>query len=58
MRNTDDLETLRKARPYLRSLLAFFVHLRSPEVPAANCYVTADQFLVQLEHDIKRQAGQ
>ena len=48
----DDLEELRKARPYLRSAAAFLIYLVKPHVPHAAAYLIADEFLDQLAEDV------
>lgn len=48
-----DLETLKQAKPYIRSILAFLLKLRVPTNPATSCYCDADDFISQLERDVK-----
>ena len=51
-----DLEALMKARPYIRSVLAFLIYLRNGEklngLTAAYC--KADEFLGALHDDVQR----
>lgn len=49
-----DLETLRKAKPYIRGILTFILGLTSPHSSQSEDYATADKFIRQLEEDIKK----
>lgn len=51
----EDLDTLKKGTPYIRSILAFLLHLRfggSTENISTN-YRTADFYIKQLTKDVK-----
>lgn len=60
----DDLDTLDKGRPYLRSTLAFLVYLRfgrradsrlvTVDAEMAVAYATADGFIGKLTGDMER----
>ena len=49
----DNLETFAQARPFLRTAMAFLLHMRDLSMPGPVCYVAADHFLDQLETDLK-----
>lgn len=49
-----DLETLRAARPYLRSGLAFIVWLVRRDIPLEEAPEWADSFLDTLEQDLEK----
>lgn len=54
--DNNDLEVLRKGKPYLRSIVALLVWLRLGEDGKENVkrsYVYADTFLAQLEQDVR-----
>jgi hypothetical protein len=49
----DDLETVEKALPYIRSILAFIYQIRFARgVP--DSYVAADEFINQLKRDLNK----
>lgn len=48
-----DLETVRQARPYIRTVMAFLFSLKEPYASVQSCYGRADMFLDQLEKDIE-----
>ena len=50
-----DLETLKKARPYLRTILAILFKLNRIKNSVEEDYKLADVYLRQLEKDIKDQ---
>jgi hypothetical protein len=51
-----DLEVLRQARPYVRSVLAFLIYLRNGEKlnGLAASYCKADEFLGVLHDDVEK----
>jgi hypothetical protein len=57
LNKSEDLEVIRQARPYVRSILAFVAFLRwgREKRDAAFCYEMADVFLDQLRADVKKQ---
>lgn len=62
MKTETDLEVLAKAKPYIRSILAFVSHIRwgqhhSGAKVVQYHYDTADIFLQKLEDDIKKREG-
>ncbi len=53
MDRISDLDTLKDAKPFLRSILAFLVYLRYAS-PYDTCYAKADSFIAQLEADLEK----
>jgi hypothetical protein len=55
-----EIDELKRARPYLRSVLAFLVYLRfGPGLephPFIDCYEAADHFLMVLRNDLRTEA--
>ena len=51
-----DLEVLRQARPYVRSVLAFLIYLRNGEKlnGLTAAYLKADEFLGHLHDDVEK----
>ena len=47
----DDLEALAQGLPYIRSIMAFLIHLRLTD-PPPKCYAKADEFIAQLKADL------
>lgn len=59
MPGTTDLEDLKQARPYIRSVVALALYLRfggsfagKPTPTVDDCYRAADLFVDQLEADV------
>lgn len=50
-----DVEELRKARPYIRSVLAFLIYMRYEGAPSDMSYRIADAFIDQLAADLEAQ---
>lgn len=55
-----DVDELRKARPYIRSVLAFLIYIRQWKlgdgvVAVANAYDRGDEFIHHLESDLDGQ---
>lgn len=60
----EDLQTIKKARPYIRSIASFILFLRFGAVASHSdgsikeqirgCYTMADEFAAQLEEDVAK----
>jgi len=50
----DDREIVAKAKPFIRSVLAFLIYLRRGAAPGSvvECYPDADNFIAQLQQDM------
>lgn len=55
MKRKEDIEVLKQARPYLRSLLAFIIYLRWGKYPHDKkfAYREADEFVRDLEQEVE-----
>lgn len=45
-------EAVTSAQPIIRSILAFILHVKDPQLGVPKCYADADKFLVQLKKDL------
>lgn len=45
-------EAVASAQPIIRSILAFILHVKDPQLGVPKCYADADKFLVQLKKDL------
>lgn len=54
MDRKDDLEVLKQAKPFIRSILAFIVYVRFGTMRSTDeCYINADKFIDRLEKDLR-----
>lgn len=51
-----NIETLKAARPYMRSALAFIIWMKTGDTSLEISYLTADHFLNTLQKDVIEQA--